>query len=240
VFYSAAWTDSGFLLGCSHEHETIVEADSCIPCAGGYVVGVENGVMRSLTAEEEAEFQRVHYAPRTDNPAVATTPAAPEEAAVSDSRYAIMKRIRVGDRWTWATWMCFQTYAEAAAHVQEGNKVVRFRSPEWAALRQQTEAASPIIINAPRESVPPRGEEETLLEFMHRFLSAYGFTPHPEPISEAKHGLINTDVIDSVLNRLDESEVSEFERMYAKDKHALQEALGDRFRILLKRQGGCH
>jgi hypothetical protein len=79
VFYSAAWTDSGFLLGCSHEHETIVEADSCIPCAGGYVVGVENGVMRSLTAEEEAEFQRVHYAPRTDNPAVATTLAAPEK-----------------------------------------------------------------------------------------------------------------------------------------------------------------
>ena len=130
IYYSAAWTDSGFLLGCSHEHETIVEADSCIPCAGGYVVGVENGVMRSLTAEEEeGEFQRVHYAPRTDNPAVATTPAAPEEAAVSDSRYAIMTRMRVGDRWTWATWMCFQTYAEAAAHVREGNKVVRFRSP---------------------------------------------------------------------------------------------------------------
>src|SRR5438128_1161173 len=27
--------------------------------AGGYVVGVENGVMRSLTAEEEAEFQKL-------------------------------------------------------------------------------------------------------------------------------------------------------------------------------------
>ena len=53
TYYSAAWTDSGFLLGCSHEHETILEADSCIACAGGYVVGVENGVMRSLTAEEE-------------------------------------------------------------------------------------------------------------------------------------------------------------------------------------------
>ena len=109
IYYSAAWTDSGFLLGCSHEHETIVEADSCIPCAGGYVVGVENGVMRSLTAKEEGEFQRVHYAPRTDNPAVATTAAAPEEAAVSDPGYAVMIRIRVGDRWTWATWMCFQT-----------------------------------------------------------------------------------------------------------------------------------
>jgi hypothetical protein len=140
MYYSAAWTDSGFLLGCSHEHETIVEADSCIPCAGGYVVGVENGVMRSLTAEEEAEFQRVHYAPRTDKPPLEAMRAAPAEAAVSNSRYAIMTRIRVGDRWTWATWMCFQTYAQAVAHAREGNKVVRFRSPEWAALRHQTDA----------------------------------------------------------------------------------------------------
>jgi len=99
IHYSAAWTDSGFLLGCSHEHETIVEADSCIPCAGGYVVGVENGVMRSLTAEEEGEFQRVHYAPRTDNP------AAPE-----------------------------------------------------------------LVINAPRESIPPRSEGETFVEFVLRLL----------------------------------------------------------------------
>jgi hypothetical protein len=43
MHYSAAWTDSGFLLGCAHEHETIAEADSCIPCAGGYVVAVERG-----------------------------------------------------------------------------------------------------------------------------------------------------------------------------------------------------
>jgi len=74
-----------------------VDADSCIPCAGGYVVGVENGVMRSLTAEEEAEFERVHYAPRTDKPPLDGTAAAPAEAAVSDSRFAIMTKIRVGD-----------------------------------------------------------------------------------------------------------------------------------------------
>jgi hypothetical protein len=65
MYYSAAWTDSGFLLACSHKHETIGEADSCIRCAGGYVVGVKNGVMRHLTAEEESEFQRVHYLART-------------------------------------------------------------------------------------------------------------------------------------------------------------------------------
>jgi hypothetical protein len=130
MYYSAAWTDSGFLLGCSHEHETIAEADSCIPCAGGYVVGVENGVMRSLTGEEEAEFQRVHYAPRTDNPAAEITPAAPAETAVSGSGYAVMTRIKVDDHRAWTTWMCFEKYAEAAAHAREGNKGVRFRSPE--------------------------------------------------------------------------------------------------------------
>ena len=30
--YLAAWTDSGFLLGCSHQHQTIASAvTSCIP-----------------------------------------------------------------------------------------------------------------------------------------------------------------------------------------------------------------
>ena len=141
IYYSAAWTDSGFLLGCSHEHETIVEADSCIPCAGGCVVGVENGVMRSLTAEEEAEFQRVHYAPRTDEAPLDATQAAPAEAAVSDPGYAVMIRIRVGDRWTWTTWMRFETYAEAVVHARN-------------------------------ENLPPRGEGETLLEFVLRFLAS--------------------------------------------------------------------
>ncbi len=240
IYYSAAWTDSGFLLGCSHEHETIVDADCCIPCAGGYVVGVENGVMRSLTAEEEAEFQRIHYAPRTDKPRLDATPAAPEEAAVSDSRYAIMTRMRVGDRWTWATWMCFQTYAEAAVHVREGNKVVRFRSPEWAALRQQTEAASPLVINALRESIPPRSEDETFVEFVLRLLDAFGLNQHAEAISDVKLGLINTDMIDLVLSRLSESETSELERMYTEDNHALVEVIGNRLRTVLKPKGGCH
>jgi hypothetical protein len=240
MYYSAAWTECGCFIGCSHEHKTVMEAKSCIPCAGGYVVGVENGAMRSLTAEEESEFQCAVPSHSTHNPAVETTPVAPAEAAVSDPGFAVMIRIRVGDRWTWTTWIRFETYAEAAAHVREGNKVVRFRSPEWAALRQQTEADSPLVINAPRESIPPRGEGETFVEFVLRLLDAYGFDQHAEPISDAKHGLINTDVLDSVLNRLDESEVSELERMYAEDKHALLEALGNRFRILLMLQGGCH
>jgi hypothetical protein len=99
IYYSAGWTDSGFFLGCSHKHETIVEADSCIPCAGGYVVAVENGVMRSLTTEEEAEFHLVHSAPRTDKPVLYTTEA-PAGSAVSVPRYAVMTRIRLVIVWT--------------------------------------------------------------------------------------------------------------------------------------------
>lgn len=59
--YFAAWTDSGFLLGCPHEHETIPQAVACIACAGGYVIGVENGVLRAMTDSEEKEFREAMY-----------------------------------------------------------------------------------------------------------------------------------------------------------------------------------
>jgi hypothetical protein len=68
TYYSAAWTDSGFLLGCSHEHKTVSDAASCIPCAGGYVVGVENIVIRALTRAEESELQCAISSQSTDNP----------------------------------------------------------------------------------------------------------------------------------------------------------------------------
>jgi len=239
MHYFAAWTECGCLISCWHEHTTVAEAASCIRCAGGYVVAVENSVMRSLSEEEESEFKCAHSERRTENPAVETATVAPAEAAASDSGYAVMTRIRVGDRSIWTTWMGFGTYAEAAAHAREGNKIVRFRSPEWAALRQQTEAASPIVINMPRGRVPPRGEGETLLEFALRFVSPYGFAHHAETVSE-KHRWINAEIIDLVLSRLSESETRELERMYAEDKHALMEALGNRFHTVFRPQSGCH
>lgn len=162
IYYSAAWTECGCLISCWHEHETVVEAASCIPCAGGYVVAVENGAMRSLTTAEKSEFQCTVLSDSTDDPAVEPAPA------------------------------------------------------------------------APRESVPPRGEGETLLDFVLRFLSAHGFSQQAEPVPDVKHGLINTDMIDLVLSRLDESETSELARMYAEDKHALLGALGNRFRAVRK------
>jgi hypothetical protein len=90
--YSAAWTECHCLISCSHEHKTVAEAASCIACAGCYVIGVENGAVRSLTAEEESEFE-CSFRHLSDGPALETTPVAPERAAVSDPDYAVMTRI---------------------------------------------------------------------------------------------------------------------------------------------------
>jgi hypothetical protein len=69
LYYFAAWTDSGCFLGCDHEHPTIISAVSCIPCAGGYVVAVENGELRALNSVEERQFQAlVHGAPEPLKP----------------------------------------------------------------------------------------------------------------------------------------------------------------------------
>ena len=156
-YYSAAWTECGCFITCPHEHKTVIEAKSCIPCAGGYVVAVEDGVTRSLTAEEEDEFQCTVPRNSTDNPAAETIPAGPVEAVLSGPGFAVMTRIRVGNHWTWTTWMCFGTYTEAKAHAREGNKVVRFRSPEWEALRQQNEASfSNRYAHADREQTSAR------------------------------------------------------------------------------------
>jgi GGDEF domain-containing protein len=92
-----------------------------------------------------------------------------------------------------------------------------------------------IRVGAFRDSVPPRGESETFLEFLFRLLSAYGFDQGTEHLSDVKHGLINpggfppfqgqeddgltaefigqlsaiaqpTDMVDLVLCRLDQSQ----------------------------------
>ena len=85
ISYFAAWTDSGCLLGCWHEHKTVSEAASCISSAGGYVIAIESGALRALSADEESEFQRTLDTTRTNQPmpqhaeptgAATTTPTA--------------------------------------------------------------------------------------------------------------------------------------------------------------------
>jgi hypothetical protein len=62
LYYFAAWTDCGCLCGCNHQHNTVASAVACsAPGAAGYVVAVERGQLRSLTEEEEIEFQRTNY-----------------------------------------------------------------------------------------------------------------------------------------------------------------------------------
>jgi hypothetical protein len=78
ICYAAAWTDSGCFLTCDDHHVTIDEAVACIPCAGGYVVAVEEGVLRYLTAGEEAVFQVISH--RTEIP-----PARPVGRSTSDT-----------------------------------------------------------------------------------------------------------------------------------------------------------
>jgi len=63
LWYFAAWTDSGCLLGCDHQHFTMASAVACTAsgCAGAFVIAVENGEYRELDPKEEAEFQDLMY-----------------------------------------------------------------------------------------------------------------------------------------------------------------------------------
>ena len=63
LWYFAAWTDSGCLLGCDHQHMTLASAVACTAsaCAGAYVIAVERGEYRELNTKEEAEFQDLMY-----------------------------------------------------------------------------------------------------------------------------------------------------------------------------------
>src|ERR1017187_6893053 len=142
IYYFAAWTDSGFLLGCDHEHQTVTEAVDCISSisnSGSYVVAVENNVLRGLTDDEEAGFQR---APRKS--------PAPAVLQYDESGYAVMVRVRFVDGWGWDTWMRFDTHEQAAAHARKGNKIVPFGSAEWNALRQSREPALPASASTPQ------------------------------------------------------------------------------------------
>jgi hypothetical protein len=61
LYYFAAWTDSGCLLGCEHHHRTVISAANCISEAGGYVVAVEKGKLRALNDGEEELFRLAYY-----------------------------------------------------------------------------------------------------------------------------------------------------------------------------------
>jgi hypothetical protein len=166
IRYCAAWTECGCLVTCGDSHESIGKAVACIPTAGAYVVAIDAETMRSLSPAEETEFQSAVHGHPGVPPAATLVIAACTEI---DSRYAVMTPIRVGRRWTWTTWMCFGTYAEAAVHAREGDKVVRFRSTEWQALRRLVAIAPPSY--ACEDTNPAKFGNETLIEFVFRLLN---------------------------------------------------------------------
>jgi hypothetical protein len=67
IYYLSAWTDSGCFLGCEHEHSTVTSAAACISCAGGYVIAVEKGALRTLNDAEEAEFQTAMFGTKAES-----------------------------------------------------------------------------------------------------------------------------------------------------------------------------
>lgn len=186
TYYSAAWIECGHLITCWHHHGSVGKAAACICKAGGYVIAVSLGRMRSLTLAEEAEFQGVRHSDPGHSPTLETIP--PQKEVAVDSRYAVMTRIRVGDRWIWTTWMCFETHADALACAREGNRIVRFESPEWAALRQESEPAAPVLFVPPLQTPPPQSEKETLFEFVLRVMRAYEFDQREQQKSDVTDG----------------------------------------------------
>lgn len=61
TYYLAVDADDRIVFACIHQHQTVTSAVACIAWAGGYVVGVEDGIMRALTDAEEWEFQSAMY-----------------------------------------------------------------------------------------------------------------------------------------------------------------------------------
>jgi hypothetical protein len=245
IYYFAAWTDSDFLISCWHEHPTIREATECINGAAGYVVGIEDGVMRALTVDEEAEFQRAIYAPRIGKPELDAIQAAEEEYRNSSTTYAVMVRIEVVDQYKWITWMTYGTYGEAASHAGAADRIVVFGSPQWVELKKQTE---PMLTDeAPKEFTaaerPTRGEGETLVEYVDRFLEAYGISERTltkddeySCVTRKPLRVRVPDFIELVWNWLSEWDTKELERMYALEVPAWLEAIRKRVRRALKHE----
>jgi|ERR1035438_4602718 hypothetical protein len=216
IYYFASWTDSGFLLGCDHEHQTVAEAVDCnssISHAGSYVVAVENDVLRALTDIEDAEFQRT---PRKQPQRV--------ELQYEASGYAVMVRVRFVDGWGWDTWMRFDTYEQAAAHARKGNKIVPFGSVEWNALRQSRKPALPAPTAVPQNCQQVRCEGETLVEFVSRLvpspLDQHDLADREDPLPVSCEllrpaGTKPETLVELVLGWINEWEVRVLEEVYS-------------------------
>jgi hypothetical protein len=54
IHFESAWSDSSCYCRCFHTHSTLIEAAKCgAPHPGFYVVAIESGETRELTADED-------------------------------------------------------------------------------------------------------------------------------------------------------------------------------------------
>lgn len=61
LYYVSAFTDSGRLICCFHEHQTVLSAAACVSSAGGFVLAVEDEQLRELGPAEEREFNQAMH-----------------------------------------------------------------------------------------------------------------------------------------------------------------------------------
>ncbi len=223
IYYSAFWTDSGFLISCCHEHPTIREASYCITCAGAYVLATENGVLRKLSFFEEAEFQLV-VPVRTAEEGLDPLEAVKERYSTRGPLFAVMVRIKSADRYKWTTWMTYEIYGEAAAHAGRADRIVVFSSPEWLKLKKHTE--------------PVRRQSETLVEYVRRFLEAYGVSQRILTNEDRKYFHTSAlrvelpDFVEVVCDWLNQWELKELERIHALEAPARLEGAVWNFEIV--------
>jgi len=194
LYYFAAWTDSGCLLGCSHAHASPSEAVACIDCAGGYVVAVEKGVSRALTPDEEAEFQAATDATRRDKQATVEIDL-PTPADYAPKRQ--LQRLR-------------------------GERLLDF-VPRFIDHYGFGQPAAPSGASWDSNAAPARLQH-------HNDDSARVFDMQRESL------VVLIGFIDLVLDWLNSWQVSELERMHAKQVPVWLETLRDRARRALERE----
>lgn len=151
--------------------------------------------------------------------------------------------------------MCFDSYAQAVAHVRKGDKVLRFASAGWTTLKQQESAAQPEqsdnaspMQTKERPPVPSRAEGEPFVEFVLRLLNTLDPAGVP-PIkgqeddlsasgSDKQTSKIETPtfVARLILSRLSKSEIGKLGRMLDEDLPALLDALRGRSCLVAKRR----
>jgi hypothetical protein len=68
VHYEAAWSDSSCYCRCFHAHPTLIEAAKCgMAQPGFYVIAIESGLTRELTADEEKAVDALRFGKLADS-----------------------------------------------------------------------------------------------------------------------------------------------------------------------------